>query len=72
MERQELFDKIRTFKPDLNGDEIIQFALEETVSNLEGNSGLNKILARLEQLETRQLEQDIVTKKILEEIQQIR
>ncbi|MGM5488606.1 MAG: hypothetical protein ACQESG_06675 [Nanobdellota archaeon] len=73
MERHELFERIREHRPEMNDEEIIQFSLEKTLDLLEGQTEeLNTILARLEQLETRQLEQDFVTKKILDRIQEIR
>ena len=66
---QELINKIRTIKTDLNDDiHAINYSLERAILDLEISDEIEKVLGRLEQLETRQLEQDFFTKKMLTRI----
>jgi hypothetical protein len=71
---RELISRVKANKPEFQEDfEIIEYALVNTVSDLENGSSsvdMNVVMARMEQLETRLLEQDLMNKKILRNINQ--
>jgi hypothetical protein len=66
---KDLIARVKANKPELETDfEVIEYALLNTISSLEkghSNVDMDVMMARMEQLETRLLEQDLMNKKIL-------
>ncbi len=69
---KDLIQQVKAMKPELNNDDdVVQYALSNTISGLEQgmtSKDFEQMMARMEQLETRLLEQELVNKMILKRL----
>jgi hypothetical protein len=71
-EYNDIIAKIKEIRPELKDDrDVLEFALQNTLSDLESGCtsiDVDRMIGRMEQLETRLLEQSIVNRKICKKI----